>query len=260
MRIIKVASNNHIEGYALFNQNAFNTELKKLISSCALRAGIMRHHVLTIQPYIESDRAELVQLIKDHWDNDFKLVLEKDTEDQWIELSSLSYLSAIDGVLMSLKSLLDVYANVISKSFIPSQNLKFNRGNIEGGDKLAGGKLIKWLQGSIPVKDEKTANILADIITKHSREWITDVVEFRDKIVHDGEIRGLIAAGTSLKIFAEHGFNPQLIRGPYILDNQDIYEYCINILKNTNTFLEETISILPNVNLKLINFKKYGKV
>jgi len=168
-------------------------------------------------------------------------------------------------VLVSLKSLLDVYATLISRSFVPNTTLKFKRGNVMNNvsnaeRSLSGGRLIAWLRQSVPDKDAEAANTIADIITRHSERWLTDAVELRDQIAHFGEIRALKPVGTSLRLFSKSGFNPQLLSGPYIHDDRDVPSYCESILSNTSVFLEETIAHLPGINMELIGLGVYGKI
>lgn len=263
---IQIISIDHWAASSLFNPNAYSSGLKELAASCAVRAGILRYHVRNTATYIEADRAELAQLITSQWDEQFKPVLEADDNaDAWVQCASLGYLSVIDGVLVSLKSLLDVYATLISRSFVPNKTLKFNRGNVKNvsntGRSLSGGRLIAWLRQPVPEKDAENANAVADIITRHSEEWLTDAVELRDQIAHFGEIRALKPVGTSLRLFSESGFNPQqAMSGPYMPDDRDVPSYCESLLSNTSVFLEETIAHLPSINMKFIGLGVYGKI
>lgn len=259
---IIITSKDAWAAHALFNPNAYSPNLKGLVLSCAVRAGILRHHVQEVAAYVEADRAELVHQITSMWDEQFKPVLEADgSADASVHLSSLGYLSALDGVLVSLKSLLDVYATVISSSFVASQNLKFNRGKVDDtGRELSGGRLIKWLRRSVPTEHAKSASVIADIIIQHSGGWLTDAIELRDKIVHGGEIRALKPVATTLRLFSKSGFNSQALSGPYMHDGRDVPTYCGNILTNASAFLEETIKHLPGIEMKLINLGEYGKI
>lgn len=263
---IQIVSIDHWAASSLFNPNAYPSSLKGLAASCTVRAGILRYHVRNTTAHIEADRAELAQLITSRWDTQFKPVLEADDNaDAWVQCASLGYLSVLDGVLISLKSLLDVYATLISRSFVPNKTLKFNRGNVKNNvsnteRSLSGGRLIAWLRQSVPDKDAENANAVANIITRHSEEWLTDAVELRDQIAHFGEIRALKPVGTSLRSFSESGFNPQAMSGPYMPDDRDVPSYCESILSNTSVFLEETIANLPSINMEFIGFGVYGKI
>lgn len=248
---------------SLFNANAYPSSLKELVHSCAVRAGILRYHVRNVATYVKAERAELAHRITSLWDEQFRPVLEADDNaDAFVQCSSSGYLSVLDGVLVSLKSLLDVYATVISRSFVPNQTLKFNRGKLKskGGNKLTGGRLIEWLRQSVPKMEAKSANVIADIITRHSEEWLTDAIELRDKIVHGGEIRALKPVATTLRLFSESGFDPQALSGPYMHDDSDVQTFCEKIITNTGAFLEETIINLPGINMGLIGVGVYGKI
>ncbi|MCK4739523.1 MAG: hypothetical protein KAT46_06205 [Deltaproteobacteria bacterium] len=255
-------STDHAAASSLFNPNAYPSNLKELVHSCIVRAGILRFHVRNVAPYIEADRSELANQIKSLWKEQFKPFIESDDKaDAFVQFASLGYLSALDGVLISLKSLLDVYATIVSRSFVSSQALKFNRGNVKNIErKISGGRLIKWLRQSAPKEDAEAANIIADILTKHSKDWLTDAIALRDRIVHDGEIRELKPVATTLRGFSDSGFNSQALSGPYMHNDSDVPSYCESILTNTSIFLEETIAHLPGIKMEFISLGVYGKI
>jgi len=261
MVTVKVVSKDEWVASAIFNPNAFPEPLKKAASSCVVRAGILRFHVRSSESFIQADRTELVNFIKDHWETQFKPVLSKDSKaDAWVQLAGMGSLTAIDGVLLSLKSLLDVFSTIVSTSFVQGQRIQFNRKVINDSSRqLSGGRLISWLRQNVPNEYSEIAISISDIILKHSNEWITDTVVQRDEIVHFGQLTCFKPVGTTLRIFSDTNFNINGLSGPYIHD-ESIDDYCKRILSNAGTLFDEVISLLPSVDKDIIKTGIYGQL
>jgi len=90
------------------------------------------------------------------------------------------------GILISLKSLLDILAVLIYKSL--PVNAKF-----EGwGDK--GKRVINALTNNVSNQYKPKADYLKRVIECHWEGWIGEAVRYRNEIVHKGDISGLSRA------------------------------------------------------------------
>ena len=92
--------------------------------------------------------------------------------------------------VISVKALLDVMATVwvkIADSRAPA--MTFNKSEI-AGNKVAGGRLINWFRGSCPSTFGNRIKA-ATVLEKHSHEWITELVKYRDGFTHHGGVPGM---------------------------------------------------------------------
>ena len=158
----------------------------------------------------------------------------------------ITYLASLHGVLYSLKSFLDVMSTLwVSIIVGRKQTLLFNKG-IVNGEKIAGGRLINWLQQSAP-SNFQNAEQLALIIESNSRRWITQAVKYRDALVHHGEITGL----KHLRIILQKGrkqYGHEDILMPEMPDGTLVTDYCKMLIKNMHSFLSDGLAVL-NVNI-----------
>jgi len=164
----------------------------------------------------------------------------------------LDYLAAFYALLQSLKSLLDVYANLIAKLIHPSAALKFSTVTFEG-IKISGGNVAKWLKKSAPYTFDNKS-LLLEVIVRNSKDWIAQAVNYRDTLTHYNDIAGIQHMHVMLKRQFPP-FNANEIVLPIMPDSQPMTDYCEGMVCRLSRFLDESLKLLPNVNHNLI---KYG--
>ncbi len=235
----------------IFNGNAFAEYLQPQAAVCGTRFTIFRHNVRKVCETVNADfeifEKQLLGQIEDLTASalkrtDLNLVCFHD---------NTHYLSSVFSSLFFLKSFLDVYATLIAASIKPSQSLLFSSGRVDG-EKVSGGKLINWLRGSTPEK----YNDLSDVIFRHSQDWIHRAVQYRDTLVHYGDIAELHRMKVPLKPTTPP-FTRDDILAPTMPHGEDVSGYAISLAKNLNRFLSDTIPMLPNVDRKLIDLKEF---
>jgi hypothetical protein len=244
--------------FGFFNSNAYPVLVRPQLDASARQAAMFRYQVKSIDRDILEDgkyfynqlldgKAALIQAVKTKPELDWVACCE-DT----------SYLSSLNSVFYSLKSFLDVYAQLMVSLIEPSQRMTFKRANV-GGETLSGGTFIKWLVHSCP-SDFTNARKLSNAIAMSSRSWITEaVLKYRDRLAHNGTINGLTSMHVVLADFVMD-FHDSRIKAPSMPDGTEVNTYCISLLNNLGDFVDETLKLLPNVDLNLVHRGDFSRV
>jgi len=165
--------------------------------------------------------------------------------------NSMNFQAGLQSFFITMKSLLDVYAKLISKSIDHNSKLRgFGKKKTNGYEK-PGGLLINWITNNAPATYKNKEKLLK-ILNNHIDEWICDVVKFRDGIIHHGELKGLTEIQVAV-IKSPLEITKDEISKPTIMDKGDVLEYCQNIVTAINRLLKETLVLLPNLNIKLLS-------
>jgi hypothetical protein len=175
--------------YAAYNTHYYPDHVETLlyraehIHSLVLFYGL--NYSSQLSHDIQSFQAELNQLMKiapRNWPDEQKhiAICEPNTSG-----------TMLFGFVISVKALLDVMATVWVKiADSNTDTMTFNKGSVNG-DTIAGGRLINWFRCTCNTKFENHAKV-ASTIEKHSREWITELVKYRDNFNHHGGIPNMI--------------------------------------------------------------------
>ena len=151
---------------------------------------------------------------------------------------------------ISCKSALDVYAQLISKLIQPQSTLRgFSKATYEGRKEFVGGTLLNCLECNSP-EEYLNKRPLIKLLTNHIDNWISDLVRYRDQIVHFGNINKLSYMCVELSKKPQQIIKDE-IQLPIIPDKGDLLAYCNHLLQNIKQILRETLPLLPNVDLKL---------
>lgn len=241
------------EAMYIFNANAFVDILKSEVTACTTRLTVFRRNVREVRRLVSEDFDILEKRILN--DEELRnLAIAKPENSLVCYQDNTHYVSAIFGTLIFLKSFLDIYSMLISKSIIPGQRVSFNEGKIDGV-KIKGGRLINWLRESAPAEHRP----LSDIIQQHSQDWIGLAVEYRDKLVHTGDLPELQRMCVPLQ-----PRNPPFVREdmqpPKMPHDENVTDYVFSLAANVHKFLGETIPLLPNVDLGMIDFREFPLV
>lgn len=239
----------------IFNANAFAKGVEKEVGACVTRLTIFRHSVREVCAQVSNDFRvfktnldEQVEALEDSAIKrpDLKLVCYHD---------NTLYLSAICSSLIYLKSFLDMYSILICKSIIPTQSaVLFSKKLVDGEEKkIAGGTLINWLNKSTP--DPKHA-ALSEVILRHSKDWINLAVSYRDKLTHYGDLPKLHRMRLPLRP-EKPPFSVQEIEPPKMPDDVDVRAYVLDLSNRVHEFLEQTIPLIPGINMKLVDFRRF---
>ncbi|MBN2395504.1 MAG: hypothetical protein JXC36_03455 [Candidatus Atribacteria bacterium] len=244
--------------FGIFNGNAFPPGLEGIVSDCSSRAAMFLYHVNALNMNMTASKRMFIRQLKsnlsEQWTQGFvNTKINRDMNFMAI-YDGLDYLAAFNCMLQELKSLLDIYANLMAKLIIPSAQLKFSKAIIEGIN-ISGGKVVLWLRNSAPTNFANTS-LLSEVIVKHSTDWITQAVKYRDTLIHYGDIKGLKHMHVMLK--REYPpFNEAEIELPAMPDGRLLTDYCIGLVDKLANFLDESLKLLPNVDHSLIRFGSF---
>ncbi len=241
------------EALHIFNSNAFPEHLADNIRDCATRMVMFRH----------SARDVISQVSKDI--DEFKLALESNRQfllqgtarnpelDLVCYFDNARYMTSICSTFVYLRSLLGMYSNLIKQSIEPGRNLDFRAKKIfPENKKLAGGELVEWLRKR---KDGDYCD-LAKTIVEHSEEWIDSAVNYRNTLVHTGDIPQLHRPRLKLRP-EKSDFTYDEIEPPFMPTGEDVRVYVYELATNVHRFVEDTIVHIPNVDMELVDMKVF---
>jgi len=103
----------------------------------------------------------------------------------------MSFQVGLWSFFVSIKSLLDVFAQLISRLIDPTAKTGgFHKKNING-ELMVGGDFINWMNNRVSPECYPNRDLLIDIIKKNIKTWISYAVKKRDGIVHYGNLSGI---------------------------------------------------------------------
>jgi hypothetical protein len=247
---IVIVDPNFWSASALFNPNAFPDRVKEDAAACGDRLGILTHsaEVVTREPGL--NRALLLrQLRENRAFGSFQPPADKPTV---IIFHNPSFLSGLYATLISVKSLLDLYARLVAKLIVPSASVfGFNSGQFQGRN-VSGGRFLSWLESSTP-REFKRRQDLISVFMHNLDEWLERAVAYRDSVVHDGEVPGLREAMLPFTDEAAHLRESDIVL-PMMPDGQPVSDYCSAVVERVRALVAETLLVLPNVDSKLLSF------
>ena len=240
--------------YAIFNRNAFGANVAKIVDGCTEKSAMLFAHIRTIKYASEAEKQKFVDIINGKLG---KSPIEgfQGNEIQ-LEYDSVLLTIAVHGFLTSLKTLLDNYAFLLACTIGLKSVGDFGKAKVNG-KKISGGSIINALRNNCP-KSYSSGKDLADIIEKHSNNWISNVVSIRDQAAHHTSI----SSYDKICLIAKRNINTNLFNIqflPITIKDIELHIYFNEILKNLKTFLEETIEHIPGLIKSEINIDMYGE-
>jgi len=234
----------------VFNGNAFPGSLDKHATVCANRLALFLFNLERVKYALDTAYDDFSrQLISNSSDlcdaasnrRDLKFVVYSD---------GLEYHTALHFALYSLKSFLDVYSILMCRSINEkTKTTTFGSKNFEG-KKISGGKFLSWINGTSPASYDKKDQLI-ETVARHSHQWITEAVNYRDTLAHYGDIKDMIDMRLPLDS-TKKPIDLRLIEKPVLPGGEKLDRYLESIMCNLGLFLDETIQLLPNVNQELI--------
>jgi hypothetical protein len=238
-----------------FNPNAFPVDIRGLVFACMDCLSMFIFSVNQVEPNIEEDRKQFLGKLRTN--KAFDGFRPDPNKPCVVIYHNAKFLVAFHLVLYSVKSFLDVYAQLVSKLIVPNSTIGgFSKGTMDG-KQIAGGRLMNWLTKDTP--DTYTnASRLTRVIKEHVLLWIKDAVNWRDKLIHHGEIPNLRPMMVPLyreahRVKADDVILPQMPNGV------DIITYCRETRNNLFRFIRETLPLLPNVDFNLVSFDEINE-
>lgn len=112
--------------FGFFNENAYPQHIRTICKASSERAAIFRFQIKNINDIIKKDRQAFFKLLLTNKDNLMKNIDETPELNLIVYYDGLEYLTYLHAIFNSLKSFLDVYAQLIGKLICPTQNLLSN--------------------------------------------------------------------------------------------------------------------------------------
>lgn len=243
------------EASHVFNPNAFPVPVRNLVFSCMDCLSMFIFSVNQVEPNIERDRKQFLSKLRKN--KAFYGFTPDPDKPCVVVYHNAKFLVALHLVLYSVKSFLDVYAQLVSKLIVSNSTIfGFNKGTVDG-KQIEGGRLITWLTKSTP--DTYTnASTLAHVIREHVFSWVKEAVNRRDKLIHHGEIPNLCPMMVPLycephRVKANHVILPQMPNGV------DVVTYCRETRNNLFQFIRETLVLLPDIDFSLVSLDEINE-
>ncbi|MEE8584472.1 MAG: hypothetical protein V3T83_06420, partial [Acidobacteriota bacterium] len=130
----------------LFNANAFPPHVKSDARKCGDRFAILTHSVDLVLQEPGLERRRLLEEIRTHPGFvGFDPGLDKTAI---VVFHNLYFVSGVYSALMAVKSLLDLYAQLIARLLVPGASVQFNKGTYKKEDRrrYSGGKFLNWIE------------------------------------------------------------------------------------------------------------------
>jgi hypothetical protein len=164
------------KSHDLFNPNEWPARSRAIINSCAAQYALLLYTTDRISRILAKTKYSTMDRVKD---------LQKQWDQKTWPIDEISYFVQvpdfhlhIQSFLSTVKSFLDVLAQLLSTEDIVTINVDgFHRRK-----DVIGGQTLNILKNNAGKKD--TASKISDLILKANGEWIVDVVNARDFLVH----------------------------------------------------------------------------
>ena len=230
------------------NPNAFSTNLRASATACADKLALISHSITIIQKAIGKDLDAFTKQL--NHSNAFKGFTPNPQRPAIAIYHNMSFQAGVQSFFITIKSMLDIYSQIMSKALIPKSNLfSFGKAPFRG-KRIAGGTLLNFLERNT-AKSCVDNETLIGILLSHIDDWIGDVVKIRDDIVHKGQPTDLIEMCVPISKKPQEITKDEIIL-PTMRGKGNILEYCQDIRGNIDRLLEETLVLLPGIDTKLL--------
>jgi len=260
---IRLCSQELYNSYKFFDGNKF-PRLEAYANGCAYNLHLIEYSLSIINQEIDRDKAEVIEEL--HKQQSSFAGFDPYNENNMKPVRLLTYTSpkffaAFGLFIITIKSLLDVYAILLSRSisikseldgFSIPKNCKKITGFHKSGNKAdgkVGGKFLNFLKCNSPqtyLQKEQMISCFED----HIEEWICDIVSMRDELVHNGAISGFIPMRIPLLNIPNEIQKTDILLPCILINGEelDIINYCHDVWQNIDRMLKETLELFPKIN------------
>ncbi|OGW38580.1 MAG: hypothetical protein A2Y97_13165 [Nitrospirae bacterium RBG_13_39_12] len=217
--------------------------------NCGDQFALIENSLNNTKTLIEKQKIEFLKILSK--DPSFKGFTPDPQKPAIAFYHNLAFLTHFISFFVYFKAFLDQYARFVSRLIDSRSSIfGFNKQNIDGR-KISGGRLINWLRSSTP-SDCANCSKLADIFIRHVLEWIDEIIQLRDSLVHSpyflAEYNISILINSSTSMLSLDNLSPPKIPGT----NIEILLYMEQALKRLYTLVYETLPLLPNVDFSML--------
>lgn len=237
------------KSFGVLNPNAFPPCLKPDVMACADKLALISYSIQIIQREVDRDLSEFVKELNRN-NAAFKGFIPDPEKPAEAIYHNMGFQLGVQSFFITTKSMLDIYARIIQKAIKPdSTPCDFNKAIIRGKE-VAGGRVLNFLERCVPKSYENKEKLIG-VLRRHIDNWIGDAVKLRDEIAHKGILSDLREMRVPLSKKPQQITKDDIIL-PTIRDKGDLSKYCAFILKGIGHMLEETLVLLPNVDMNSI--------
>jgi hypothetical protein len=246
--------------YKFFDSSRFPDRLKSYVDACAYNLHLIEYTFKQIEQDINKDKIRLIEELHKTQSSFAGFDPANKTPILLVTYASPRFFTSFGLYLISIKSLLDAYAILVSRSIsykseldkfsIPSDCKKITGFHKSGNkaDGKIGGKFIKSLQNNSP-RTYSNKKDMINCFNHHIEEWICDIVTMRDELVHTGVISGFIPMRTPLlkkpkEIQIIDILSPCVLLNGYEVD---LIVYSQIIRQNIDSLITETMALFPEI-------------
>ncbi|MFC1959026.1 hypothetical protein ACFLV6_03870, partial [Chloroflexota bacterium] len=144
-----IVGNENWESFKILNANAFPQNVKNNIGACADKLALMHYSLELIKREINNNLIGFVNELNNGkaWES-----LNPDPQRDFVAIyHSMGFQAGLQSFFISTKSMLDIYAQIVSNLINPQSPLfGFNKHSFRG-TKLVGGTLLNWIENNSPV-------------------------------------------------------------------------------------------------------------
>ncbi|MDP2857799.1 MAG: hypothetical protein Q8P50_07470 [Bacillota bacterium] len=234
--------------FAVFNGNAFPSELCASVDACGSRLSLVFYHASLLPAALSRDAADFRENIESRR-VDLEAGLRKRPELSTVAVyDGIGFISEIHNVLNAVKSFLDLYAKLAGKLVNSRNTWTFGTGNIDG-KQLSGGRFINSLRSASKTGLYAT---LADLTLDHSRRWIDEAVTYRHQLSHRSDLDHMVPMHLPLSAVPPHVRFDDLV-SPKMPNGTAVHAYVQNVEYELAKYVATSVRLLPNVDLSLIS-------
>ena len=226
-----------IPTYDIFNINNWSDQSKGIVQSCSTEFSILSYEVARIKDLCSDPIKLCYPIYRDLMENQWKI-------QSW-DLSNTVCLAQIpemhvyiEAFLSGAKSLLDLIVQLISSENIVGSKLH----GFHKASGTYGGNVLNCLNKNVRKGQDKTAQVIRDLVVSHKDLWIDELIKARHELIHP--LRGTEQLMFHIELEDRDG--NLLLKGanpPYIFGSR-IDDYSTTIMEHIRQF---SISLLDTI-------------
>ena len=231
----------------VFNPNAFPGHAKVFVSLCMDCLSMFIYSVNQVEPNIQRDRNQFPDKVRTN--KAFDGFTPDPNKPCVAVYHNAQFLVALHLVLYSARSFLDVYSKLIAELVFPNSGLK--------GFSFRSKYSVVWALKNRHHSYTNAAKLMS-IVRKHSSSWMRDLIEWRNNLIHDGQLPKPCIMCIPLTRRLSEVTEDDIIL-PQMPNGVDVVTYCSETRNNLSQFIRETLVLLPDIDFDLVSLDAISK-
>ncbi len=231
----------------VFNPNAFPGHAKVFVSPCMDCLSMLIYSVNQVEPNIKRDRNQFPDKVRTN--KAFDGFTPDPNKPCVAVYHNAKFLIALHLVLYSARSFLDVYSKLIAELVFPNSGFK--------GFSFRSKNSVVWALKNRHHSYTNAAKLIS-IVRKHSSSWMRDLIEWRNNLIHDGQLPKPCIMCIPLTRRLSEVTEDDIIL-PQMPNGVDVVTYCSETRNNLSQFIRETLVLLPDIDFDLVSLDAINK-